>query len=106
MYKHIFFNVKFMINYYTPLPTKFRIVYMGITLSVQLFPSNCRSVCLSVCLYVDFSHFSTSSSESCSEPISTKLGTKHPWVKGIQVSSNEGPRLFPRGDNYKIAEIP
>ena len=24
-------------------------------------------------------------------PISTKLGTKHPWVKGIQVSSNEGP---------------
>ena len=23
------------------------------------------------------------------EPISTKLGTKHPWVKGIQVSSNE-----------------
>ena len=25
------------------------------------------------------------------EPISTKLGTKHPWVKGIQVCSNEGP---------------
>ena len=23
------------------------------------------------------------------EPISTKLGTKHPWVKGIQVSLNE-----------------
>ena len=29
------------------------------------------------------------------EPFSTKLGTKHPWVKGIQVYSNEGPRLFP-----------
>ena len=30
-----------------------------------------------------------------SGPISTKLGTKHSWVKGIQVCSNEGPwRLF------------
>ena len=27
-------------------------------------------------------------------PISTKLGTKHPWVKGIQVCSNEGPYLL------------
>ena len=26
-----------------------------------------------------------------SGPISTKLGTKHPWVKGIQVCSNEEP---------------
>ena len=39
------------------------------------------------------------------EPISTKLGTKHPWVKGIQVCSNEGPRPFPRGDNYEIVKI-
>ena len=23
-----------------------------------------------------------------------------PWVKGIQISSNEGSHLFPRGDNY------
>ena len=38
-------------------------------------------------------------------PISTKLGTKHPWVMGIQFYSNEGPRPFPRGDNYKIAKI-
>ena len=30
------------------------------------------------------------------EPISTKLGTKHPWVQGIPVSSNEGLRPFPR----------
>ena len=37
-------------------------------------------------------------------PISTKLGTKHPQVKGIQVCSNEGPHLFPRGDNYEIAK--
>ena len=27
-------------------------------------------------------------------PISTKLGIKHPRVKGIQVCSNEGPALF------------
>ena len=39
------------------------------------------------------------------EPISTKLGTKHPWVKGIQVCSNEGSRHFPRGDNYEIVKI-
>ena len=39
------------------------------------------------------------------EPIWTKLGTKHPWMKGIQVCSNEGPRLFPRGDNYEIVKI-
>ena len=26
-----------------------------------------------------------------------KLGTNHPWVKGIQISSNEVPRPFPRG---------
>ena len=32
-------------------------------------------------------------------PISIKLCTKHPWVKGIQVCSNEGPSPFPRGDN-------
>ena len=34
-----------------------------------------------------------------------KLGTKHPCVKGIQICSNEGPRPFPRGDNYEIAKI-
>ena len=28
------------------------------------------------------------------EPISTKLYTKHPWVNGIQVCSNEGPHQF------------
>ena len=34
-------------------------------------------------------------------PISTKLGTKHPLMMGIQVCSNKGPRLFPRGDSTK-----
>ena len=28
------------------------------------------------------------------EPLSTKLGTKHPRMKVIQVCSNEGPRPF------------
>ena len=28
------------------------------------------------------------------EPISTKLGTKHPWVKRIQVCSNEEPLIL------------
>ena len=37
--------------------------------------------------------------------ISTKLGTKHPWVKGIQVCSNEGPCPFLMGDNYEIAKL-
>ena len=31
-------------------------------------------------------------------PISTKVGTKHFLVTGIQVSSNEGPCLLPRGN--------
>ena len=39
------------------------------------------------------------------EPISTKFGTKNPWVKEIQVCSKEGSRPFPRGDNYEIAQI-
>ena len=38
-------------------------------------------------------------------PISIKIGTNHPWVKGILVYSNEKPRIFPKGDNYKIAKI-
>ena len=36
------------------------------------------------------------------KPISTKLGTKHPWVNVIQDCSNEGPRPFPRGIIEKI----
>ena len=37
--------------------------------------------------------------------ISTKLGTKHPWLNGFQVCSNERPRPFPRRDKYGIAKI-
>ena len=28
----------------------------------------------------------------------------HPWLKGIQICSNEGPCPFPRGDNYEIED--
>ena len=58
-------------------------------------------VCLSVCkLFL----FSTSSQEPLGQ-FQTKLGTKHPWVKGIQFCSNEGPCPLPRGDHCEIAKI-
>ena len=38
-------------------------------------------------------------------PISTKLDTKHTWVKRIKVCSNEGSCPFLRGDNNVIAKI-
>ena len=62
------------------------------------------SVSPSVCPSVNFSHFMFFSRTT--EPISTKLGTKHPWVKGVQVSLNLVPNPFPRGDNYEIVKIP
>jgi hypothetical protein len=34
-------------------------------------------------------------------PILTRLGTNHPWGKGIQVCSNEADRPSPRGDKDK-----
>ena len=37
--------------------------------------------------------------------VSTKVSTMHPWVKGIQICSNEGPRPFPSGNNYQIVKI-
>ena len=37
--------------------------------------------------------------------ISTKLGTEHSWVKGIQVCLNSGSHPFPRGDDNEIAKI-
>ena len=38
-------------------------------------------------------------------PISTKLCTKHPWVIGIKVCSNELTHPFPRENNNEIAKI-
>ena len=37
-------------------------------------------------------------------PISTKTDTRYPWMKWIQVCSNEGPRPFPRVDNNERAK--
>jgi hypothetical protein len=38
-------------------------------------------------------------------PILTRLGTNYPWVKGIQICSNEGDSPFPRGENSKRVKI-
>ena len=38
-------------------------------------------------------------------PISTKFGTKHPWVDGIHIFTNKGPHPSSRGDNNKIIKI-
>jgi hypothetical protein len=40
-----------------------------------------------------------------SKPISIKLYTNHPWVKGIVNCSNKGSGPLQRGDNYKSAKI-
>ena len=48
---------------------------------------------------------SNQSSSRTTGAISTKLGTKHHSVKGIQAFSNKGPRPFPRGDNYETVKI-
>jgi hypothetical protein len=37
-------------------------------------------------------------------PIITRLGTYHPWGKGIEVCSNEGDNPSPRGDNSEIVK--
>jgi hypothetical protein len=38
-------------------------------------------------------------------PSLTRLGTNHPWGKGIQVCSNEGDSPSPRGDNSERVKI-
>jgi hypothetical protein len=38
-------------------------------------------------------------------PISIKLGTNHPWVKGILDCSNTGPGPHQRGDNNKVQKF-
>jgi hypothetical protein len=37
-----------------------------------------------------------------SRPISIKVGTNHPWLKGILNSSNKGPGHLQRGDSKKM----
>ena len=67
------------------------------------FQTTCRplSVCPSVC---KLSKFSSSPPEPLGANFN-KLGTKHPWVKGIQAYSNEGQRSLPKGNNYEIAKL-
>jgi hypothetical protein len=48
------------------------------------------------CVHIEKKMFSRTS-----RPISIKLGTNHPWKKGIQNSTNKGPGLLQRGDNHK-----
>ena len=62
-----------------------------------------RAFLITVCLTLNFPHFHLFSQNTTQ--ISTKLGTKQPWVKRIQVCLNEGPPIFPRRDNNKIAKI-
>jgi hypothetical protein len=38
-------------------------------------------------------------------PISIKLGTNYPWIKGILNCSYQGPGPLQRGDNYKNAKM-
>jgi hypothetical protein len=37
--------------------------------------------------------------------ISIKLGTNHPWVRGIINCSNKGPDPLQRGDNHKSVKM-
>ena len=36
-------------------------------------------------------------------PISTKLGTKHPWMMGFKFVQIKGQAFFPKRDNNKNA---
>jgi hypothetical protein len=40
-----------------------------------------------------------------SRPIIIKLGTNHPYVKGIQNCTNQGLGPMQRGDNHKNAKM-
>ena len=73
-----------------------------VSYSDRLLSVVCLSVCPSVCLltFHIFDFFSRTTG-----PNSTKLGTHHPWVKGLQVCSNEGPGFLQRGDNHENAKV-
>jgi hypothetical protein len=40
-----------------------------------------------------------------SRPVSIKLSTNHPWLKGILNFLIKGPGHFQRGDNHKNAKM-
>jgi hypothetical protein len=66
--------------------------------SVLVRPSVHLSVCPSVNFYI-FDFYKTAG------PILTRLGTNHPWVKGIQVCSKEGDNPSPREENSERVKI-
>ena len=108
----VFYFIYSTLYYKTPKHRDSSIIFSSPELKAQVSFSDhlssvvCLSICLSVCLSVCLSTFHIFIFFSrTTGPISTKLGTKHPWVKGIQVCSNEGPRPFPRGDDYEIVKI-
>ena len=94
MYHH------FSLYFSSPEP-KVQVSFSDHLLSV-VCPSVCLSVRLSVCplTFHIFDFFSRTARTN-----STKLGTHHPWVKGLQICSNEGPGPHQRGDNHKNAKI-
>jgi hypothetical protein len=70
-----------------------------VSFSDRLLPGVRLSVCPSVNFYT-FDFFSRTTG-----PILTRLGTNHPWVKGIQVCSNERDSPSVRGDNRESVKI-
>ena len=38
-------------------------------------------------------------------PILTKLGSKHPWERGVEVCSKEGPHLFQKGNDKDMVKF-
>jgi hypothetical protein len=63
----------------------------------------CMSVCPSVLLSVNFYIFVFFS--RATGPILTRLVTNRPWMKGIQVCTNEGYRPSPRGDDSERVKM-
>jgi hypothetical protein len=74
-------------------------VFSSSVLKAQVSFSDRLSVCPSVNFDI-FDFFSRTTG-----PILTRLGTNHPWEKGIQVSSKEGDSPSPRGDNSERVKI-
>ena len=94
-------SIHFTLHYISPL-------YSSPELKAEVsFSDRLLSVvCLSVCLFVRLKTFHIFNFFSKTTwPISTKHATKHPWVKEIQVCSNEGSRPFPRGDNTENVKL-
>ena len=52
--------------------------------------------------FVDLSNFPIFIFSRTTRPFSTKPGTKHPWLNGIQTCSNEWPRPFSKGKGSKM----